>query len=339
MRWARVWGCAAALMATCSAQATADRAAFMQLGSRVLQVEAVREAGGLSLGSGVVVAAQRVVTNCHVTRGSGEIFVVWGAVRWRVVAQAADTAHDLCLLDVPELPSTPVTFAPTSDLPAGQSVTALGFTGGIGIQLSPGEVVAAYRYDDAHVIQSTNWFTSGASGGGLFDDEQRLVGVLTFRLRGGAAHYFSAPVEWVQRLVQDRQALRPVRPRLVGPDGYWERPVAEQPTFLRAVALERDGRWSELESLAEDWSRRDAGDPQPWYLSGRALVELDRLGEARAALERCLTVEPRYPAGWFQLGRLWARLGQTDRAREALARLQPLHPELATALGKLIGGS
>lgn len=328
----------AGLAATLPTAAAVDRAAFMQLSRSVLQVEGVRSNGSLSLGSGVIVADGHIVTNCHVTRGAGEIFVVWGAMRWRATSQAADTGHDLCLLQVPKLPGEPVALAPTSELLSGQPVTALGFTGGIGIQNSPGEVVAVHRYDGGHVIQSTNWFTSGASGGGLFDDDLRLVGILTFRLRGGVAHYFAAPVEWVQRLLADRQAFHEIRPDLPGPPAYWERPLADQPPFLQAAVLERDGKWSELETLAVEWSQRDAGNPQPWYLSGRALTEMNRLAEARAALERCLTIEPSFPAGWYQLGRVWTRLGQLDRARDALTRLEPLHPELAAALSRLIGG-
>jgi S1-C subfamily serine protease len=42
------------------------------------------------------------------------------------------------------------------------------------------------------VIQTSTAFTSGASGGGLFDEDGRLVGILTYRLRGASGYYFSS---------------------------------------------------------------------------------------------------------------------------------------------------
>ena len=45
----------------------------------------------------------------------------------------------------------------------GQKLTGVGYTGGVELQSSEGDVVALHRLDGAPVIQSTNWFTSGAS--------------------------------------------------------------------------------------------------------------------------------------------------------------------------------
>lgn len=287
-----------------AAGAEVERTAFIKLAASVLKIEAVRLQGGYSLGSGVVVALEQVVTNCHVTRDAREIYVLRGGVRWRVQAQASDPEHDLCVLRAPGLVADPVELGATQGLTLGQSVNALGYTGGLDIQNSPGAVLALHRLDGARVIRSSNWFNSGASGGGLFDDNLQLVGILTFRLRGGEAHYFAAPMEWLTPLLADKSRERSVAPQVSGELAYWQQPTDRQPLFLRAAALEHQQQWPALQSLATDWLRADATDPEPWYLLGLALVQQDRSTEARSALECALAVEPRYPPASSRLAQL-----------------------------------
>lgn len=228
----------ALFVAGAPAHAAPPGAELIDRSAGVLRIEAPRAQGGFALGSAVAVAPDKVVTNCHVTRDARAVAVVRGSVRWEAVSQSADVARDLCLLHVPGLAATPVTLGRAAALHAGEPVTALGFTGGFGMQRSEGEVIALHRHDGGHVIQSSNWFTSGASGGGLFDAQGRLVGILSFRLRGGNAHYFAAPVEWVAQMLaeSERGNFRRIRPLSTAQRPYWQQSPAAQPAFLRAAA-------------------------------------------------------------------------------------------------------
>jgi serine protease Do len=313
-----------------------DRASFIGLGASVLKIEVLRAQGGYSLGSGVVVRPNKVVTNCHVTRDASQIHIVRGSARWLVESQAIDVDHDLCVLHTPGIKAAVVTLGRSADVKVGQTVIALGFTGGLGIQNSPGDVVALHRHDNSNVIQSSNWFSSGASGGGLFDAELRLVGILTYRLRGGAAHYFAAPVDWLQTMLDDSARYVPVKPIAANLLAYWQRPAAMQPNFLRAALLERDRHWTELEALASQWTRSDADDAEPWYRHGIALEQLNRLPDAQRALERSVSIEPGFSEAWFRLGLVYTRQGQLDRAHAARARLDTLKSDLAPRLGQAI---
>lgn len=274
--------------------AALDQATFVGIGTSVLRIEAPRAGGSLSIGSGVTVAAERVVTNCHVTRDARSIQVVRGGARWTVTAQASDLNRDLCLLQVPGMQARNVPLGRAADLSIGQPVMALGYTGGAGMQSSRGEVVELHRYDGARVIQASNRFGSGASGGGLFDDDGRLVGILTFRLRGGEAHYFATPVEWVQRMLAnpDPTSFEAVAPLDSPQRAFWQRSAGTQPRFLQAAVLKRDDKWSELAAMAIAWLRADASDGEPWYLLGVALERLNQPILARLALECALRVEP-----------------------------------------------
>ncbi len=220
-------------------RAEVKRAELVQAATSVLKVEVLRQQGGYALGSGVFLGDGLVVTNCHVTRDGVGVQVLRGGTRWRAQSQARDAEHDLCVLRVPGLDAAGVVLGSAAALKTGQSVTALGYTGGLGIQSSAGRVLVLHGYDGSHVIQSDNGFSSGASGGALFDDHLRLVGVLTFRLRGGAAHYFAAPVEWLRPLIEGQFEFHAVAPDRSGIVPYWQREPALQPQFLQATALER----------------------------------------------------------------------------------------------------
>jgi len=283
---------ACCLSAALPSLAALEREAFVSVGASVVRVE-VPSAGGYGLGSGVTVGHDAVVTNCHVTRDASQILVVRGGVRHTVAAQASDVAHDLCLLDVPGLRAPVVILGRSGDLRVGQPLTALGFTGGAGLQSSLGDVIQLHRHDGARVIQSSNRFNSGASGGGLFDDEGALVGILTFRLRGAEAHYFAAPAEWVQQLIDaaGRGAFDKVMPQPRRLAAYWEAEGDERPRFLHAAALAQSMRWSELQALARTWLRAEPADAEPWVALGMALVRLGQMPEGRQALECALRLD------------------------------------------------
>ena len=256
-----------------------DPRTLIKLSTSVLKVEVIRVQGGYSLGSGVVVGADQVATNCHVTRDARQIAVLQGGVRLPAQSQRVDAYHDLCLLHVRGIESKrAVQFAPVA---IGQAVTAVGHTTGQ-FHTSAGEVVALHRLDGAHVIQSTNYFNSGASGGGLFDAESRLVGILSFRLRGATGHYFAMPTEWLARQLEDPQGEQAIAPLASDALAFWQQPLEAQPFFLRAAALENEGNWRALQPLAAEWARHDTDDPEPRQLLERLALRRELPPESPA---------------------------------------------------------
>jgi len=319
-------------MASIQAQAQPSRALLIQFAPSVVKIEAVDPDGRYQLGSGVIVAPGKVVTNCHVTRKAAMVAVLKHGLRLRASGQDPDAAHDLCLLRVPALEGEPVPMAPASSLKAGDAVIALGYTGGLGIQLSDGIVIAKHRWSGSDVIQSTNWFTSGASGGALFNAQGKLVGILTFRLRGGETHYFSAPADWLTaRLANDRR-MEPVQP--FSGMTFWEQSGEAQPFFLKAASLEQNRQWQELSELAQRWVAATPSDAEAFYTQGVAFDGLGLTDDSIRALKRCTEIDPTYSRGWTRLAHVYRRQGRVQDERVALAALATLDPDMAEQLSK-----
>jgi serine protease Do len=322
---------AAALFCSPPDAAAMDRPDAMRLSVSLVKVEALDADGRIWLGTGVYVSADHVVTSCHVTRRAESIKVQYQGRRAQVTAQSADTEHDLCILLVPGLTAQAVKLGAAGALGVGATVWALGFEGGYALQARAGVVRALHEYDGGRVVESTTPFTSGASGGALFDANGHLVGILTYRLRGDRRSYFSVPVEWfVARLAADRDYLA-IAP-LEGAVPFWQRPQQGLPFFLRAHQLETGRDWDGLLSLTDEWARAEDGNAEAWLFRGKSLAENRDPGAARLAFQRALALDPIFSAAWLELGRLSALHGLTDEAEDALLRLNHLNPELAQCL-------
>ena len=278
-----------------------DRAFFIGLAASVIKVEARIGDGSYSLGTGVAIAPGRVVTNCHVTRNAIQITLVKGSLRRPVVSQNADLEHDLCLLNAPSLDAPPVTMGSAKDLRVGQRVAAMGFTGGVDMGFREGFVHALHPHDGSQVIRSSTAFTSGASGGALFDQSGRLVGILTFRLPGPAAHYYSAPSEWIARFPTNDDGFSRIGP-LADFRAFWQRPESELPFFMRAALLEADGNWPALLNMANTWASAENTGAEPWIARGKAYLRMDRREFAADAFLRATAIEPASGEAWFNLG-------------------------------------
>jgi S1-C subfamily serine protease len=194
----------------------------------VVQVRAYPGAGRMFFGSGVVVGPDQVVTNCHVTRGAIKIFVSKGPQLYPATAQRADVHRDLCLLTTPDIPFPAARLGTAEKLAVGQPLYFYGYPRAIGITFSEGKVQGMHPFENGKIIETTADFTLGASGGGIFDDSGKLVGLATFLTAGHVGGYYAIPVDWVGGLKTRPPA--PVEP--VAGKAFWE-DTGALPAFLK----------------------------------------------------------------------------------------------------------
>lgn len=257
-----------------------EREMFNSVRPSVAKLVATGTNGRYFFGSGVALPNGRMVTNCHVIQQARSIAVAQGQSPVRAAASVMDWNHDLCLLELSGLTMRPVALRDSRTLRVGEQVYAVGHNLGLSLTFQGGRVEELYPLDGGVVIRTTASFSTGASGGGLFDADGNLVGILTFYriVKGKEAEYFAVPVEWIAGLTAGTPAQAGTSPATP----FWADSLDQQPNFLKAATLEVEDRWDELLSLSRTWTEHHPADGHAWSTLGKSL---DRTGDLSAAQE------------------------------------------------------
>ncbi|MBI3130928.1 MAG: serine protease [Acidobacteria bacterium] len=292
-----------------------------------------------AVGSGVVVAPGLVATNAHVVMDGETIRVDQNGQAWPAHLRTLDPLHDIALLEVPGLALPPAAMAEGVPL-EGDPVFSWSYPGGLGPSLSSGTLGYSWAYRGDRMLQAELEVARGSSGGGLFDQEGRLLGLTTFVLDSSPHSVFAVPVGWIRELVA--RAPSPGQrsgSRTLLLQGFLEQ-MSQDP--------ENQDRWLRFTGA---WARKAPGDPEAWSAHAQALQSgrgTARAGEdegadmarrelqVRDALERALALDRNRAVDWHNLGvSLDAenRFGEAAKAFEEALRLRPNHAPSWAGLG------
>lgn len=154
----------------------------------------------IGTGSAVVIGPGQLVTNCHVLGKAKALVVRKENVTYGAKLSHADVQRDLCLLKVDNFSATQVEVAPLSQIKIGSKAYAIGNPRGFEQTISEGLVSGIRRNDKDEIefIQTSAAISPGSSGGGLFDDQGRLMGVTTLGFLEKAQNLnFAVPGQWI----------------------------------------------------------------------------------------------------------------------------------------------
>ncbi len=184
------------------------------------------EAGGAQGSGWVALPNGLIVTNAHVVGYRSEVLVRSFHARARVPATviAIDIGRDLALL-LPQqsLDISPLTWGDSAACKLGAAVWAIGHPFGLALTITRGIVSAPRRkVGDHEYLQADTAINPGNSGGPLIDQNGKVLGVNTWKMRGGANLGFAVPMhqfsDWLQSFSDDRALLSNRRPTYICPE-------------------------------------------------------------------------------------------------------------------------
>ena len=164
----------------------------------------------LAFGTGVVIAPDTLITNCHVLAKAKRVAVKRDKTSIDAKLEMWDPQRDVCQLKAPNLGAPTVALGDVSRLQVGQSVFAVGNPKGLDLTMSAGLLSSIRRNDQGQILllQTSAPISRGSSGGGLFDEEGVLIGLTTLGSVGDAQNLnFAIPVDWIKELPQRHAKL------------------------------------------------------------------------------------------------------------------------------------
>ncbi len=292
---------------------------FQQVSPSVVVVLTYNADGkATELGSGVKLPDGSVATNCHVLKDGTTYRVRYRGKVYPASLDKTDWNRDVCSLRVPGLPAPPVVLGSTKTLQVGAPVYAIGTPEGLQRTLSEGIVSSLRPVRGGSYIQTTAAISPGSSGGGLFDDHGRLLGLTSFFISKGQQLNFALPVEWIEALPQH------VTPRVASG-------TSEVEWINRAVALDSRKDWQGLQALAEQRVKVQPNSAIAWFALGEADDDLGQYAQAIDAERQALQIDPQLAQAWNDLGIAYDDAGQYAQAIEAIRQALQINQQDAKA--------
>lgn len=155
-----------------------------------------------SLGTGFYFEKNKIASNFHVVEGASRIvFRVIGSKEMHEVRRISSVSKslDLAILEV-EQQQEPVTIAPLEKIGVGDKVVAIGNPRGLEGSVSEGIISAFRGSDDVKILQITAPISPGSSGGPLFSEDGRVIGVTTAILKDSQNLNFAVPASLLSTL-------------------------------------------------------------------------------------------------------------------------------------------
>ena len=269
-------------------------------------------------GSGVVLSDGVLATNYHVIKEAEKIQVVHQGKKYLATLRHLDWDRDVCTLSVSGFKAPTVVLGSTSQLRVGARVYAVGAPQGLELTLTEGIVSALRQLEGGTYIQHTAAISPGSSGGGMFDEQGRLLGLTTFYIAESQSLNFAVPVEWIEELPKRHTSG-----------------VKNTETILdrynKSLLLVEKKNWSELLDLALRWTEDKPQEACAWFILGVAYEESEQTVKAIEAYQHALRIYSEDASLWIGLGRAYYKSDLIAKAIEAFQQALRIDPENAVA--------
>ena len=272
-------------------------------------------------GSGVFVDIHLVATNCHVIEDADEIWIIYKGKQHPAKVQHADWDRDVCTLSVFGIHARAAVRGNTNSLKAGSRIYAIKKRASLQpTPLAEGVILAIRSVDGGKFLQVSTPILPGSSGGGLFDEEGRLIGLMSYYLDiEDRKLYYALPVEWVYEL--------PGRQHKISKASE----IKLHDLLKKSVELEEKEDWNGLLRHSLRWTELRPHEYAAWFNLGNAYVKSGQYNKAIESFKRALDINSNYSETWFKLGITYNTAGQYVESIDAFKKAVDIDSENISA--------
>lgn len=159
----------------------------------------------VAIGSGVVISDGVIVTNKHVL-DYGKMFGIqyndtpYGGEYITAERYSVSTDLDIGFIKSPMNIDT-IKIGNSDKVTIGQEVIAIGSPGGLKNQISEGKITGLSDDESGKTIQVNSNIKDGSSGGGLFNMQGELIGIVKSSLTENEAYSFVIPINSIKPFI------------------------------------------------------------------------------------------------------------------------------------------
>jgi S1-C subfamily serine protease len=171
----------------------------------VVLIKGTTSSGEL-LGTGFIISSDgKIATNLHVVEGlkNGGVQLASGEKFDSFTVLAFDARKDIAIIKIPGFDLPTMTLGNSNNVEVGEQVLAVGSPLGLQGTVTTG-VVSAMRDDPTgggfKVLQTDASVNPGNSGGPLINRQAEVIGIVTFKIRGGENLNFAIPINYLRGL-------------------------------------------------------------------------------------------------------------------------------------------
>jgi tetratricopeptide (TPR) repeat protein len=284
-------------------------------------------------GSGFIISTDGViVTNYHVIDGAKKITIKMGKKIIKVEKVISkDKANDLAILKIKRGNYSLVTMGSMDDISIGENVYVIGSPQGLENTISDG-ILSGLRElaPGKKVLQITAPISPGSSGGPVFNEEGKVVGVVTFQVRKAQNLNFAMPIDLVNYRSGIKKAPivksdKPRPPEVKKPE---PRVVSSGPSSLTFTADD------------DPVDRVSGAEADYWFKLGLSYGKAGKYKKEIDAYKKAIEIDPDHAKSYYNLGIVYSYLGiyqmAADSYKEAI-RLNPRHSDAYYNLGIAYG--
>ena len=291
----------------------------------MVKVGTTTKSGGHGFGTGVAVTKDHVVTNCHVVGNANGISITKWGTEYPAESLQADWKHDLCILKVQYADLKPIAMADSSKLNYEQQVISISMPADSPAPfVALSTVKALYPYDNEQVIRTQAAFAIGASGSPVFDYDGKLIAISTFKSPGKNAYYYNMPINMVRDLLKTESV--PLNSIHAAP--FWDAAENDRPFFMQIVLPYQNNRWQDVQTVANNWVKKEPTSAEAWYYLGKAAQNLADVSAAKAHFNKALSLQNKHPATLQAMAQIAQAEGKQAEADKIRVTLQDINPQL-----------